>query len=110
MAVADNTYSRVVGWLKILLPLGALALLSTLFLFARGIAPVGEIPYAELEEIAREARISDPRLCRCRPGRLGDRDHLSSRITREPDQPEGKDAAAQAMTLPLRSPIPPGRR
>ena len=38
MARAD-THTRVVGWLKVALPLAALAILSTLFLVARRIDP-----------------------------------------------------------------------
>ncbi|MCI5112797.1 MAG: hypothetical protein MRY75_19810 [Marivita sp.] len=37
-------YSRLIAWLKILLPLGALALLSTIFLYARGPDPIATIP------------------------------------------------------------------
>lgn len=61
MAVPDNLYSRLVIWLKITLPLAALALLSTLFLFARGSKTDIDIPYATIEEIAREPRITGPR-------------------------------------------------
>jgi lipopolysaccharide export system protein LptC len=62
MAAADNRYSRFVAWSKIVLPLAALALLSTLFLFARGTTSTVTVPYAEIEEIAREAGISRPAL------------------------------------------------
>lgn len=61
MGGADNLYSQFVSWSKILLPLAGIALLSTMFLFARNRAPDPTIPYAEIEEIARDARISDPR-------------------------------------------------
>lgn len=37
-------YSRLIAWLKILLPLGALALLSTIFLYSRGTDPIATIP------------------------------------------------------------------
>jgi lipopolysaccharide export system protein LptC len=57
---AGNLYSRVVTGLKILLPLGAIMLLSTMFLFARKPAEDPTIPYAEIEDIAREPRITDP--------------------------------------------------
>lgn len=40
MAVPDNSYSRVVAWLKILLPLTALGILSSLFLVSQPQAPV----------------------------------------------------------------------
>lgn len=62
MAVYDNTYSRVVSWLKILLPLLALAILSTLFLVARTIDPAQTLPFADvdIEELTREQRIGKP--------------------------------------------------
>jgi len=62
MARADNTYSRVISWLKILLPLLALALLSTLFLVARTVDPAQDLPFAEVdvEGLAREQRIGKP--------------------------------------------------
>ncbi|SMY07096.1 LPS export ABC transporter periplasmic protein LptC [Flavimaricola marinus] len=56
---SDNLYSQFVAWSKMLLPLAALALLSTLFLWARASEPTA-IPIAELEELAREPRISEP--------------------------------------------------
>lgn len=56
---ADNLYSQFVAWSKILLPMAALALLSTLFLWARSSEPTA-IPFAELEEIARDPRVSQP--------------------------------------------------
>jgi lipopolysaccharide export system protein LptC len=58
---SDNLHSRVVGWLKIVLPLAALAILSTLFLFSRKIDPSDAIPYAEVdvEERLREPRMTD---------------------------------------------------
>lgn len=43
----DNLHSRLVFWLKILLPLTALALLATLFLFGRQVRPEDAIPYAD---------------------------------------------------------------
>ena len=43
-----------------MLPLGALALLSTLFLFNRSSGNGSEIPFAELDELAREQQITAP--------------------------------------------------
>lgn len=62
MAVADNAYSRFVQFVKVALPLLALALLSTMFLFSRTINPEDAIPFAEVdvEQIAREQRLQDP--------------------------------------------------
>lgn len=62
MARFDNAYSRAIAILKIVLPLVALAILSTLFLLSRE-APIGEpLPYTDLAlgELAREQRLSDP--------------------------------------------------
>ena len=46
MAMGGMTYSRMIAWLKILLPLAALVLLSTLFLFARPRNPIATLPFA----------------------------------------------------------------
>lgn len=62
MATHDNTHSWVVAWLKIVLPLLALAILSTLFLVSRTIDPSDAIPYAtvDVDELVREPRITAP--------------------------------------------------
>lgn len=54
-----DRYSQVVAGLKILLPLAALGLLSTLFLIARSPARTAA-PVAGIEEMAREQQISSP--------------------------------------------------
>lgn len=58
--MAPESYSAFIRTVRILLPVTALMLLATLFLLAR--APTGEttIPYAEVEAIAREQRLSTP--------------------------------------------------
>ena len=60
MQPADNLYSQVVGWAKILLPLCAIGLLSTLFLLARSTTEPNEIVLEQVEAIAREQRLSAP--------------------------------------------------
>lgn len=57
-----DSYSRLVAWLKVLLPLSALALLSTLFLLSRNIDPVATIPFAENEirERIRDQQVTEP--------------------------------------------------
>lgn len=62
MGGRDNAYSRLVYWLKILLPLAALAILSTMFLVARTIDPSRAIPYAKVDvnALARDSRITNP--------------------------------------------------
>lgn len=60
---SSNTYSRIVSWVKVILPLLALALLSTLFLFSRTPDPERAIPFAtvDVEELAREQSLGQPR-------------------------------------------------
>ncbi|WP_226779865.1 hypothetical protein [Oceaniglobus trochenteri] len=62
MASYDNFHSRLVAWLKVVLPLVALAILSTLFLVSRKADPERAIPYSEVEvaAILREQRIESP--------------------------------------------------
>ena len=62
MAAYDNIHSRLVFWLKILLPLLALAILATLFLFSRHLETDGELPFAniDVDELAREKRLTSP--------------------------------------------------
>ena len=54
--------TRTVRWLRVLLPLLALAMLSTLFLFSRGSDGESQIPYADVdaEAMAREPRVVAP--------------------------------------------------
>ncbi|MEN9408159.1 MAG: export transporter periplasmic protein LptC [Pseudomonadota bacterium] len=56
---ALDGWSRLVAWLKVVLPLAALALLSTLFLISNRINPEDAIPYAEVDV---EARLKEPRM------------------------------------------------
>ncbi len=59
MAQSDNAWSRWVSWLKILLPLLALAMLSSIFLVSRNIDPTATLPYTDIDI---EARAREPRL------------------------------------------------
>lgn len=63
MAHHDNTYSRFVAWLKVLLPVIALILLSSMFLISRSIDPSRAITYAKIdvEELANNQRITGPK-------------------------------------------------
>ncbi len=58
----DNRHSQLVAWAKIILPLSALMLLSTLFLFSHRIDPSAAIPYAkvDVERLVRESALSRP--------------------------------------------------
>ena len=57
-----DRYSRLVRWLKIVLPLVALGILSTLFFVAETLDPEAAIPYAEVdvERILREQGMTKP--------------------------------------------------
>lgn len=58
---SDNLHSRLVAILKVVLPLVALAILSSLFLLSGRIDPEDAIPYAEVDVAARlrEPRMTD---------------------------------------------------
>lgn len=62
MARYDNLHSRLVSKAKILLPLVSLALLATIFLFARDTDTNPSLPYAnvDLEKLAHEQRLDGP--------------------------------------------------
>ncbi len=62
MAIHDS-YSRLVSWLKVLLPLMALGILSVVFLIARGVDPAQELRYADVDitELADLQMIRNPR-------------------------------------------------
>ncbi|MEM8774301.1 MAG: LPS export ABC transporter periplasmic protein LptC [Pseudomonadota bacterium] len=49
MLAQDNLYSQLVAWMKIILPLTALGILSTLFLFSQNVDPTKSIPIAEID-------------------------------------------------------------
>lgn len=59
----SNRYSQVVSYVKIVLPIIAIGILSTLFLLSRTPDPERAIPFAnvDLEELAREQRLGSPR-------------------------------------------------
>ncbi|TCP58717.1 lipopolysaccharide export system protein LptC [Rhodovulum bhavnagarense] len=62
MASFDNAYSRFVALARIVLPLAALGILSTLFLVSRGPDPGDDLRQSRdtVAEIAREQRIGAP--------------------------------------------------
>jgi lipopolysaccharide export system protein LptC len=103
MATMDrDLHSRVVAWAKILLPLAALALLSTLFLFARAIDPEDAIPYAtvDVEDRIREPRMTAPTYS----GVTSDGASLSVRAAEaRPGRSDGA-TTAQALTARLETP------
>lgn len=70
----DNLYSKAVIWVKVTLPLVALALLSSLFLLSGTPDPDAALPYAEvdIDQIIREQRVTEPRFA----GVLGENQQL----------------------------------
>ena len=58
----DNLHSRLVFWFKIILPLCALILLSTLFMVSRSVRPEDAVPYADVDvaDLLRQPRLSAP--------------------------------------------------
>ena len=58
----DNLHSRLVFWFKILLPLGALAIMSTLFMVSRTVRPEDAIPYADVDvaDLMQQPRLTNP--------------------------------------------------
>ncbi|WP_375279625.1 hypothetical protein [Pseudooctadecabacter sp.] len=93
----DESYSQFVGFLKVTLPLAALALMSTVFLFARAPTQDSTIPYAEIEEIAREPRLSGPQLSGVADD--GSIINLAARTAK----PQGDILSVEAMTANIQS-------
>ncbi len=105
MATIDrDLHSRLVTWAKILLPLAALGLLSTLFLFARAIDPEDAIPYAtvDIEDRIREPRMTAPTYS----GVTADGAALTVQATEA--RPGSADGAATAQALTARLETPDG--
>lgn len=55
----DNLYSRMIAWLKVILPLAALGIVAALFLTARRIDPEAALTGAGIDvlELARDVRV-----------------------------------------------------
>ena len=62
MAWSDSFHTHFVAWAKIILPVAALGLLSTLFLISRSVDPTANIPVAQidLEQRAGELGVTNP--------------------------------------------------
>lgn len=97
-----DLHSRLVGWLKVALPLTALAILSTLFLVARRIDPEAALPYAEVdvEDLAREPRMTAPTYA----GTTQDGAALTLSATEARPEAEGAPASAAGLRLELATP------
>lgn len=62
IGAAMDLRSRLVALFKVLLPLAALAILSTLFMLSRSVDPTAKIPFAEAEmaERMRDQQVTSP--------------------------------------------------
>lgn len=97
-----DRHTRMVGWLKVALPLLALAILSSLFLLADRIDPEAALPFAEVdvEDLARQPRMTAPTYA----GTTSDGAALTlSAIEARPAQ-DGNPAAALTVLLQLDTP------
>ena len=118
---ADNLHSRLVFWLKIALPLVALALLATLFLFGRPIRPEDAIPYAstDITDRAKDPRVTEPvfasmtsdgaaltiTAAEARPGVAGtDNAGLAKDMTALMEMPDGSSAQVTAPLVQMDRP------
>lgn len=99
----NNFHSTVVAWLKVALPLIALAILSTLFLVARTVDPSDAIPFAEVDI---EDRIREPRLTQPTWAGVTD-DGAALTIAADEARPQQSDtagASANALVVDLKTP------
>lgn len=97
-AMQADTYSRAVVWLKVLLPLLALGILSTLFLLSRVIDPEAVIPFAdkEIQDRLRDQQVTGP----IYQGVTADGDELSF-VAAKLTSPQGQAGANKAEDLTI---------
>lgn len=98
-----DAHSRLIAWLKIVLPFTALAILSTLFLVSRQINPEDAIPYADVdvEDRLREPRMTSPTYA----GMTTDGAALTiSAAEARPDQANANSGTAQDVVGRLETP------
>lgn len=96
--------TRIVRWLRVLLPLTAIVILSTLFLFSRQQGAEPQIPYADVdaEQMARDPRLVAPEYA----GVTDDGAELTLRATEA--SPGGDSGAGRASDLTLNWKRPDG--
>ena len=101
---AADRYSRLIQWLKIALPLAALAILSTLFFVAESLNPEAAIPYAEVdvERILREQGVTQPSFGGVTASGIAIAVTADS-VRPSPDAPQAMDGVALNATLDLPS-------
>ena len=104
---AGDGWSTLVAWLKVVLPLTALALLSTLFLVSNRINPDDALPYADVDV---EDRLKEPRITM--PAYAGTTtDGAALEVTADEARPgqEGEEGA-KAATVRVHLTTPDGAR
>lgn len=94
--------TRIVRWLRVLLPLLALAMLSVLFLFSRGSETGSRIPYAtvDAEAMARNPRLVAPEYA----GVTDDGARLTLRAAEAAPDGEGGGGTARDLRLDWQRP------
>ncbi|MRU15610.1 LPS export ABC transporter periplasmic protein LptC [Roseovarius sp. A21] len=101
MLGADNFHSRLVAWMKIILPLLALGLLSTLFLISRTVDPTKNIPITsiDLEQRADDLGATNPSFA----GVTNRGDQISVRADQaKPDANDPEHLMARTVVAQLR--------
>lgn len=98
-----DRYSRMVAFFKVLLPLAALGLLATVFLFSRNINPTATIPFAdhEIAERLREKQITAP----VYSGKTANGDEISVTATEASPGVLGAPATAIDLRASLLTPV-----
>ena len=108
MARATNLHSRIVAWLKVILPLTALVSLSMMFLVSRVVDPEDAIPYArvDVDDYIREPRMTMPSYA----GVTGDGGALT--VTADEARPgaDGTPEAGRALAVKGHLETPDGGR
>lgn len=97
--MASDRYSRLIAWLKVLFPLAALAILSTLFLLSRAVDPDAQIPFAdkEIQDRLRDQQVTGPFFT----GTTADGDQImfSAEKLTTPDGQTGSNEAQNIETI-----------
>lgn len=104
---AGDGWSTLVAWLKVVLPLTALALLSTLFLVSNRINPDDALPYADVDV---EDRLKEPRITM--PAYAGTTtDGAALEVTADEARPgQQSEEGATAATVRVHLTTPDGAR
>lgn len=101
MTRGGDLYSQVVAWMKIILPLTALAILSTLFLISRTVDPTQQpiVSQVDLEQRAQEQGVTSPSFA----GVTSDGDGIMFRASRaRPDLTDRERIIADEVVAELR--------